>query len=114
MSHSYPQMKIRLPPEIKKDIDQSAKKNMRTLNAEIVSRLTAQAINLPDVLKEELQNSADKNTRTLEAEIIHRLNSSFRILSRIELKNDPELQKDIRKIVRQMLDDDNAKTKQSE
>nr|CAA6826139.1 MAG: Unknown protein [uncultured Thiotrichaceae bacterium] len=34
-----PQMKIRLPPELKKQIDKSAKKNLRTLNGEIVAML---------------------------------------------------------------------------
>jgi len=37
--HEYPQMKIRLSPELKAMIDESAKANKRTLNAEISARL---------------------------------------------------------------------------
>ena len=39
MRQTDPQMKIRLSPELKENIAQSARDNMRTLNAEIVSRL---------------------------------------------------------------------------
>jgi hypothetical protein len=37
----YPQMKIRLSPELKALIDESAQANNRTLNAEITARLEA-------------------------------------------------------------------------
>lgn len=37
--NDYPQMKIRLSPELKAKIDETAKANNRTLNAEIVTRL---------------------------------------------------------------------------
>lgn len=37
--HDYPQMKIRLSPELKALIDEAAKANNRTLNAEITTRL---------------------------------------------------------------------------
>lgn len=37
--HDYPQMKIRLSPELKAKIGETAKANNRTLNAEIVTRL---------------------------------------------------------------------------
>ena len=38
-SRTHPQMKIRLSPELKAMIDESAKANNRTLNAEITTRL---------------------------------------------------------------------------
>jgi len=41
MSRTYPQMKIRLSPELKASIEESSKKNNRTLNAEITNRLEA-------------------------------------------------------------------------
>lgn len=34
-----PQMKVRLPPEVKAAIEHSANKNLRSMNNEIVSRL---------------------------------------------------------------------------
>lgn len=37
--NDYPQMKIRLSPDLKAAIDEAAKANNRTLNAEIVARL---------------------------------------------------------------------------
>jgi hypothetical protein len=37
--NDYPQMKIRLSPELKAMIDKAAKANNRTLNAEITTRL---------------------------------------------------------------------------
>ena len=37
--HDYPQMKIRLSPELKALVAKSAKKNNRTLNAEISIQL---------------------------------------------------------------------------
>lgn len=35
----YPQMKIRIPPELKDALEQSASASNRTMNAEIISRL---------------------------------------------------------------------------
>lgn len=40
-AHENPQMKIRLSATLKELIEQSAKENNRTMNAEIVSRLEA-------------------------------------------------------------------------
>ena len=40
MTRTYPQMKLRLPPNLKEAIERAALANGRTINAEIVWRLT--------------------------------------------------------------------------
>ena len=66
MNQTAPQMKIRLSPELKKEIEQSAKKNMRTLNAEIVSRLQLTY----DLEKE---NSPDSSIEAIAEKVARRI-----------------------------------------
>lgn len=39
MSREYPQMKLRMPPELKESIESAAKESGRSMNAEIIYRL---------------------------------------------------------------------------
>lgn len=41
----YPQMKLRLPPELKEQVESVAKENGRSMNAEIVHRLESSFLN---------------------------------------------------------------------
>lgn len=52
-THDYPQMKIRLSPELKAMIDEAAKANNRTLNAEITTRLEETFSGIGDYPSEE-------------------------------------------------------------
>lgn len=54
MSRIDPQMKLRLPADLKDLVERHAKQNGRSMNAEIVSRLIfsfSGALNDPDVVK---------------------------------------------------------------
>ncbi len=53
MSRNYPQMKIRISSELKLGIETSAKKNNRTMNAEITARLQA-SFEIQDVSYDQL------------------------------------------------------------
>jgi hypothetical protein len=41
MSREHPQMRIRLPPELKEKIEEAAHDNRRSMNAEVIARLQA-------------------------------------------------------------------------
>ncbi|MNH20148.1 Arc-like DNA binding domain protein [compost metagenome] len=77
MSREDPQLRIRLPIELKEKVDESAKANGRSMNAEIVQRLDASflneipsdelisakdALHIVDKAKEELSNIIFKRT----------------------------------------------------
>ena len=52
MSREDPQLRVRLPPELKNDLTESAKLNRRSINAEIVTRLS-------QTFQEKTNNSVD-------------------------------------------------------
>lgn len=47
MSREDPQLRVRIPPELKEKIEDAAKSNARSMNAEIVHRLDASFLNEP-------------------------------------------------------------------
>lgn len=82
---------LRLPVDLKADVEASAKANGRSLNAEIVHRLggtdmprakypseTAERfqVRLPDGLRDSIRAAAESNGRSMNSEICHRLEAS--------------------------------------
>jgi len=77
MRQTDPQMKIRLSPELKKNIAQSARDNMRTLNAEIVLRLQLsyeieQGKISNNVVNNTIEKIAEKVARRIVLEELHK------------------------------------------
>lgn len=67
MSREYPQMKLRLPPDLKDFLAEEAKRRGRTLNAEIVFRLeqTAAISRAGQALSEGTKEDATRQTLLL-------------------------------------------------
>jgi len=68
MKQTDPQMKLRFPPELKAQIEASAKENNRSMNAEIVEQLTA-IYNLQNLFKDiqderEAEQTPEERIRT--------------------------------------------------
>lgn len=64
MTREDPQMKIRLPAELKASIEEVARLNTRTINAEVVARLQesfTSGTSLPLALRDEVQAYADEH-----------------------------------------------------
>ncbi len=77
MSREDPQMKIRLPAELKARIEEASSANGRTMNAEIVKRLEesldGKAVHLPDGVREVLLERSKQNGWSFENELVHTL-----------------------------------------
>jgi hypothetical protein len=77
MSREDPQLKIRLPAELKDLVEESAAANARSLNGEIVLRLQesfdGKAVVLPDQIRQRLVDRAKAHGWPLESELLHTL-----------------------------------------
>ena len=49
MSREFPQMRLRMPPELRENIEAKSKTNGRSMNAEIVHRLESSFESMPDI-----------------------------------------------------------------
>lgn len=67
MSRSDPQFKLRLPLELKERIEEDAKKNKRSINAEIVSCLESEYLSQSKNSIERLEQKLDLILRKLNA-----------------------------------------------
>lgn len=73
-----PPYPVRMPPELREELEKSAAANSRSLNAEVVSRLQASidgaaGLRLPDETLGRLKKAAKKSGRTLESELYDRM-----------------------------------------
>jgi len=57
MSREDPQLKIRLPADLKQHIEKAAQENHRSINAEVVARLESSFGDMPDPIHYELTTS---------------------------------------------------------
>lgn len=82
------QFKLRLPVEIKSEVEASAKANNRTINAEILQRLGGERkaypsqeadrfqVRMTGGLRDSIRDAAERNGRSMNAEIVQRLEAA--------------------------------------
>lgn len=70
---------LRLPPELHAAVHESAQKNGRSYNAELIALIGAglAGADLPPKLRRDLELAATRNGRSLQGEIVDRLQGSF-------------------------------------
>lgn len=93
MKQEDPQFKLRLKPELKERLEESAKANTRTLGAEIVSRLEAsfvaqdadgRAARFTEGAQEELARLAEQVSRLMHS--IERIDTKLNLHKRVAAK----------------------------
>ncbi|SMF93936.1 Arc-like DNA binding domain-containing protein [Methylomagnum ishizawai] len=89
MSREAPQMKIRLPEDLKARIEESAYQNRRSMNAEIVARLEASYAPAASELKEYAKDQEER----LASMLAEKLRADFKRLEEEIRKNPVDLSK---------------------
>ncbi|MBB5041874.1 Arc family DNA-binding protein [Shinella fusca] len=72
--------RLRIPEDLKRQIEQQAERNARSMTAEIVQRLEEsfrEPLILPTALRERIKMYAERNDRTANEEILRLLNREF-------------------------------------
>lgn len=86
MKQTDPQFKLRIPAQLKDDIERSAEANNRSMNAEIVTRLENRTptasippfgLRMQPELKAQIEEAARANNRSMNSEIVSRLSDKF-------------------------------------
>lgn len=85
-----PQYKLRIPPELKKQLEDSAKDSNRSMNAEIVLRLQQSFLNDTSVSPLEVLQKAEHflaETMTMRAQVSEQLEKLNALLSKVSDQN---------------------------